>query len=116
MRLGAILEIIVACMAALWGIYIFVFAVYLGPLYYNEMSVGIWGIAAFGFGLSGGIKALERSLFVLGLLGAIFCLVFGVVAIVMFPNAMNFAKFAFTIMAILSTLSLVFIAVSYREF
>lgn len=122
---GGILAIIASCACiifAVLGIMGFVLTLsyrYYSP-YYWALLMGISGAVAFAFGLTGGIMSLKRKHFVLALIGACFLLLQGFITILAIGiegiDALAFGILVGTPTIVLSVLSLIFIAISNREF
>lgn len=109
---SGVLTIIGSCIAILYGILGLIDA---SLNYYNSgpyAIVGIFGILAFAFGLTGGILTLRRKVFVLAIIGISLVLISGIIISVAIPIG-----FIFGIpVMILSILGLIFTSISKREF
>jgi len=90
---------------------------YLGYPKVPLMIMGIFGFLAFGFGLIGGILALQRTHFAFAVLGAILALTSGIVDMIAFVPEVRVISELFGVPnIILSSLGLLFIALSKDEF
>jgi hypothetical protein len=122
---GGVLGIITACACLFIGIISTIaFAALSYYYYYYYLQYGLWFIGAFAFigfafGLIGGIFALKRTCFELAITGASLLLLSGFINILAL-TAHPYIGFVFAILGIpiviLSTLSLIFIAMSKTEF
>ncbi len=122
---GGILAIIASCTCIIFAVLgIMGFASTLSYRYYSPyywaLLMGILGAVAFAFGLAGGIMSLRRKHFVLALVGACFLLLQGFTTILAIGiegiDALAYGVLVGTPTIVLSVLSLIFIAISNREF
>jgi hypothetical protein len=118
---GGILEIISACICLFVGIVSIVAleAVFNYRLHYGLWFIGTFGFVGFAFALLGGIFALRRAYPEMVLTGASLTMLSGLVIVLALvthpPRGLAFALLGTTII-ILSTITLIFIAVSKAEF
>jgi len=86
---------------------------------YSFLFMGVFGILAFALGLTGGIMALKKQNFALSMIGMCFLVIQSFVTIGAFflPNGDWTSGVIFGIpLLVLSILSLVFVAISQKEF
>jgi hypothetical protein len=81
----------------------------------NLLADGVFGVAAFAFGLAGGIMTLKRKNFVFALLGPCFLIAKGATLIVATGGDTLGVLIGSTVLA-LTILSLIFVSISYKEF
>jgi hypothetical protein len=107
---SGVLTIIGASISLLIGIIFLINAYFLGDA--SDATVGVFGILAFSFGLTGGILTLKRKVFVLAIIGICFVIVSSILTSVAIDFGFIFGLPVF----ILSTLGLIFTAISKKEF
>jgi hypothetical protein len=122
---AGILAIVSSCMSIIFsvlGIMGFVSTLshsYYSP-YYWSLFMGIFGLVAFAFGVTGGIMSLRRRNFILALIGACLLILQGFITILAMglegTNAWAYSLLVGSPLIVLSVLSLIFIAISNKEF
>ena len=127
---AGVLAIVAACISIFLGIVgIMIFAYWSGYYYYSGyygmtnywfVVMGVFGILAFGLGLSGGIFTLRRSQFALSIIGESLVLLSAFVTMISFVVAgygawITGLLFGLPAM-ILSILSIIFTGISKKEF
>jgi ABC-type branched-subunit amino acid transport system permease subunit len=118
---GGILAIIGSCLSnflGVGGIAISWHANFYVGIDYPFLFLGLVGVLAFLFGAIGGIMALRRKDFALSVIGACFLLFHSIVTILSFGSVHLWEGGLVygTPLLVLSILSLVFIAISKKEF
>jgi len=123
---AGILIIIGACAAVVSGLIgIYVYFWYLRSSYYYHyfewFITGFFGILGFAFGLTAGIFSLKRKLFPLSMIGMCLVLISGLVTIGNFATIQSSNSWMTGLLfglppTILAILSVIFAAVSHKEF
>ncbi|UCH32194.1 MAG: hypothetical protein JSV05_02050 [Candidatus Bathyarchaeota archaeon] len=117
---GGILSIAISGITIVFGIVGLLIAIQLPQIQSVYHIMGIFGIIAFLLGLGGGIASLKRRRFVLSLLGTCFMLLSGFVNIIVIGwmdyRGHTQGFFLNLPIIVLSIISMIFIAISYKEF